>query len=179
MLDVVHKESVAVAGDVVESVVTFLDIISAKTLHGRFHALHQVQHAHVALCRKHVEYAGAVAHKVVVVVGQSFHQCPSAHVILLSGSRRAQFGVHHNRLVVGHNHPAAVPLETGRNHIDIVHVGSDGYASQFATLPIEGVNQSGVGQCQHLSANLYAATEEDALADGARLALGIDDGDAR
>ena len=179
MLDVVHKESVAVAGNVVLAVGTFLNIISAETLHGRFHALHQVQHAHVALCRKYVEYAGAVAHKVVVVVGQSFHHGTAAHVILLGGSCRALFGVHHNRLVVGHNHPAAVPLETGGYHFDVVHVGSDGYASQFATLPIEGVNQSGVGECQHLSANLYAATEEDALADGARLAFGINDGDAR
>ena len=100
-------------------------------------------------------------------------------MILLSNSRRAQFGVHHNRLVVGHNHPAAVPLETGRNHIDIVHVGSYGYAAQFTSVLIKGVNQSGVGQCQHLSANLYAAAEEDALADGARLAFGINDGDAR
>ena len=100
-------------------------------------------------------------------------------MILLGGSCSALFGVNHNRLVVGHNHPAAMPLETGRNHFDVVHIGSYGYAAQFATLLIKGVNQPGVGKCQHLLAYLYATAEEDALGNGACLALCVDDGDAR
>ena len=134
---------------------------------------------HVALGGEHVQYTCAVAHKVVIVVGQSFHHGTATHVILLGGSCSALFGVNHNRLVVGHNHPAAMPLETGGYHFDVVHIGSYGYAAQFTSVLIKGVNQPGVGKCQHLLAYLYATAEEDALGNGACLALCVDDGDAR
>ena len=146
LFDIVHKQTIAIAGDVVKSIGTFLYIIATETFNGRFHVLHQVQYTHIAIGWEHVEYAGAVAHKVVVVVGQSFHQCPSVHVIFFGGSCRAQFGVHHNRLVVGHNHPTAVPLETGCYHFYTVHIGMDVDAAQFAPVLIKGVNKSGVGK---------------------------------
>ena len=66
---IVDKESVAMTGYIIESVVAFSNVVSAHAVYRRFHTIHQVVLPFITLSRKNPECASGITHEDSIIRG--------------------------------------------------------------------------------------------------------------
>ena len=89
---VIDEQAVTIAGNVIQAVRAFPDIVAAETLCCRLYAFHQPENAHVSFGREDPERTSAVAHEIIVIVAQALHDGSPEHMILFRDGRHFVIG---------------------------------------------------------------------------------------